>query len=244
MRTIHIKGSRARDAATELSLPLKSPVGESEPAWKAEDFHLGADVYSSDGKDVGKLVHVLVDSDYNLKSLVVKENAQFSGRLFSPGSMLVVDEFIVPKDAVSSVKRDRVDLKLTAAEMRRLPPYLSYREKPESVGEELEDTAAVLGSGPEVPHWLQQVANKSPDELEIDGGENVMLGHTGKKLGTVKDVLFDDDQLVGVVLKPEGLFKKEVILPRRFLDRSDDAAVFAKLDEKDLEHLEPFHPAD
>ena len=53
-------------------------------------------------------------------------------------------------------------------------------------------------------------------------------------------MLFDGDGLVGIVLKPEGLFKKEVILPRRFLDRSDDAALFAKLDEADLEHLKPF----
>ena len=112
----------------------------------------------------------------------------------------------------------------------------------ETVGEELEDEAGVLGAGPEIPHWLEEVANKPADELEIDGGEPVMLGHTGKKLGEVKDVLFDGDGLVGIVLKPEGLFKKEVILPRRFLDRSDDAALFAKLDEADLEHLKPFAP--
>lgn len=219
-------------------------MGDDDSTLKSEDFHLGADVHSRDGKEVGKLVHVLVDSDYRLKSLVVKESAGFSGRLLSPRSMLVADEFIVPKEAVASVTHDRVDLKLSAAEMRDLPPYLAYREKPESLGEELEDEAGILGSGPEVPHWLEQVANKPPDELEIDEGENVMLGRTGKKLGTVKDVLFDGDELVGVVLKPEGLFTKEVILPRRFLDRSDDAALFARLDEKDVEHLEPFHPPD
>jgi sporulation protein YlmC with PRC-barrel domain len=219
-------------------------VGDEDSIWKAEDFHLGAEVHSGNGKEVGKLAHLLVDGDYRLKSLVVKESAGFSGRSLTPGSMLVADEFIVPKDAVASVTRERVDLKLSAAEMRDLPPYLSYREKGESVGEEIEDEAAILGSGPEVPHWLEQVANKPPDELEIDGGENVMLGHTGKKLGIVKDALFDGDELVGVVLKPEGLFKKEVILPRRFLDRSDDAALFARLDENDLEHLEPFQPPD
>jgi sporulation protein YlmC with PRC-barrel domain len=217
-------------------------VGDAQPTLKAEDFHLGAEVYSSDGKDVGKLVHVLVDSDYRLQAVVVKESRRFSGRLLSPGSMLLADEFIVPKEAVRAVTHDRVELNLAAADVRRLPPYLSYAEKPESVGEEVEDFAAVLGSGPEVPHWLEQVANKPASELEIDGGENVMLGDTGKKLGTVKDVLFDGDELVGVVLQPEGLFKREVILPRRFLARSDDAALFAQLDEKDLEHLTPFHP--
>ncbi len=219
-------------------------MGDQESTLKAEDFHLGADVYSSDEKEVGKLVHVLVDSDYRLVSLVVKESGGFSGQRLSPGSLLVADEVVIPNEAVKEVTHDRVDLNLSAADVRRLPPYLSYREKGESVGEEAEDFAAVLGSGPEVPHWLEQVANKPANELEIDGGENVMLGDTGKKLGTVKDVLFDDNQLVGVVVRPDGLFKKDVILPRRFLARSDDAALFALLDDKDLEHLKPFEAKD
>jgi len=107
-----------------------------------------------------------------------------------------------------------------------------------------QDTAGVLGSGPEVPNWMEQIANKPEGDLEIDGGENVMLGRTGKRLGTVHDVLFDDDQLVGIVLKPEGWFKSDVILPRRFLDRSDDLALFANIDEHDLENLKPFQPGD
>lgn len=209
-----------------------------------ETFHLGAEVRSSDGEEVGRLAHVLVGPDYGLRALVIKESGRFSGHLFSPGSLLVNDEFIVPKEAVRSLSRDRVELSLTAADVRRLPPYLAYRERDESVVEGLEDTAGVLGSGPEVPNWLQQVANKPADELEIDGGENVMLGHTGKKLGTVQDVLFDGDQLVGIVLKPAGWFKSEVILPRRFLERSDDLALFANIDERDVENLKPFQAED
>lgn len=210
----------------------------------AEDFHLGADVYSNDGQHIGRLVHVLVDGEYRLVSLVVKENGRFSGHLLSPSSFLLNDEFIVPKAAARSVTHDRVELAMGAADARHLPPYLSYREKAESVGEELEDEAGVLALGPGIPHWMEQVANKPAGELEIDGGENVMLQDTGKKLGTVKDVLFDGGQLVGVVLLPEGLLQHEVILPRRFLDRGDDLALFATIDETDLEHLKPFQPAD
>jgi len=156
--------------------------------------------------------------------------------------MLAAAEFNVPRDAIKSVGHDRIDLALTSAEARSLQPYMSYREKTETITEEAEDFVGVLSTSPEIPNWIEQVANKPPGALEIDGGENVMLGHTGKKLGTVKDVLFDGDELVGVVLRPEGLFKREVILPRRFLSRSDDAALFAELDESDLEHLAPFEP--
>ena len=215
-------------------------MGEAQ----TEHFHLGAEVRSSDGKEVGRLVHVLVDSNYELKALVIKESGRFSGHLFSPGSMLLNDELIVPKDAAGKVTRDRIDLTLSSADVRKLPPYLAYRERSESLTEGLEDTAGVLGSGPELPNWLEQVANKPDTELEIDGGENVMLGGTGRKLGTVQDVLFDDDQLVGIVLKPEGFFRSEVILPRRYLERSDDLALFVNIEEKDLKQLQPYNPGD
>lgn len=211
---------------------------------RADDFHLGARVVASDGKDIGELAHVLVDSDYSLKGVVVRESGRFSGGWLSPGSMLVANEFIVPRDAIRSVDHDRVELRTSSAGARKLKPYLAYRERGETLTEGLEDEVGALGSGPEIPHWLEQVANKPAGELEIDGGENVMLGHTGKKLGTVKDVLFDGDQLVGVVLRPDGLFSQEVILPRRFLSRSDDAALFAQLTDNDLEKLKPFAPKD
>jgi hypothetical protein len=35
-----------------------------------------------------------------------------------------------------------------------------------------------------------------------------------------------------------------MILPRRFLDRSADLALFANIDEKDVEQLTPFKPSD
>jgi len=207
-----------------------------------EDFHLGADVYAADGREVGKLAHLIVGPEYGLRALIVRENASFSPQRLAPGSWLVADEFVVPNDAATKVTRERIDLGLSAADLRRLPPYVSYREKGETVAEVLEDSAGVLGSGPELPNWMEQVANKGRDELEIDGGENVMIGRTGKRLGTVKDVLFDDDQLVGVVLQPDGWFKSEVVLPRRMLERSDDLALFVNVEEKDVKRLAPFDP--
>ncbi len=66
-------------------------------------------------------------------------------------------------------------------------------------------------------------------------------GRTGKKLGTVRDVILDDGELVGVVVHPAGFFKEDVLLQTRFLGRSDDLALFAHLSEADLAHLTPFH---
>ncbi|HZQ49958.1 MAG TPA: PRC-barrel domain-containing protein [Candidatus Dormibacteraeota bacterium] len=208
---------------------------------KADDFHLGAEVVSSDAKVVGELKRVLVEGPgYGLKALVVKEGGRFSGLLLAPGSALLADEVIVPLDAIGEVTHDRIQLKVAAADVRRMAPYLEFRTRETTSAEALEDESSVLALSPAIPHSVEEVANKAAGDLEIEGGENVMLGHSGKRLGSVRDVLFDDGDLVGVVLQPEGWFKRDVILPRRFLDRSDDAALFAQLTESDVENLEPF----
>lgn len=221
-------------------------MGSDQPGSPDEDFHLGAAILSSDGREIGTLSRLLVGKDdLSLKAFVVKESRRFSGHLLSPGSWLLADEVVVPRGEVSSVSRDRVVLKVTANAVRNLPAYLSYRYREETAGEGFrEEAISALSSSPAIPSSLEQVANKRADELEIEGGENVMLGHTGKRLGTVKDVLFDSSELVGVVILPDGVLKEEVILPRRFLQRSDDLALFAELSDVDLEHLKPFEPAD
>ena len=211
---------------------------------KADDFHLGAGVVSSDGREVGELRRVLVeDPDYSLRAIVVKEGSRFSGLGLAPGSLLLADEFVVPIDAIGEVDHDRIELKIAAADVRRLPPYLGFRNREASATDVLEDEGAVLMLSPAIPHSIEEVANKPAGQLEIEGGENVMLGHSGKRLGSVRDVLFDEGELVGIVLQPEGWFKQDVILPRRFLDRSDDAALFATLEEDEVERLAPFDPS-
>src|SRR5581483_4564244 len=182
---------------------------------KADDFHLGAEVVSSDAKVVGELKRVLVEGPgYGLKALVVKEGGRFSGLLLAPGSALLADEVIVPLDAIGEVTHDRIQLKVAAADVRRMAPYLEFRTRETTSAEALEDESSVLALSPAIPHSVEEVANKAAGDLEIEGGENVMLGHSGKRLGSGRDVLFDDGDLVGVVLQPEGWFKRDVSLPR------------------------------
>jgi uncharacterized protein YrrD len=86
----------------------------------------------------------------------------------------------------------------------------------------------------------QEIANKPAGQIEIDRGENVMLGKTGHRLGRVQDVLFDHGELIGVVIRPDGLFTRDVVLPIRFISRADDMALFANLDKADIDQLKPY----
>jgi hypothetical protein len=128
---------------------------------------------------------------------------------------------------------------MSGPEVRRQPLYLSYRREPQRgrlapVVEEGE----FVGGGLGLPK-AEEIANKPADQIEIDRGENVMLGTTGRRLGRVQDVLFDHGKLIGVVIRPEGFFKRDVVLPIGFIVRADDMALFAQLTEADIEQLKP-----
>jgi sporulation protein YlmC with PRC-barrel domain len=208
------------------------------------DFHPGAAAYSADGVHVGQLHRVIVDAEsLDLHELIVQETRRFAGHVFAPGTALITDDVIVPLDAVKQAAHDRVDLTLTAAEVRRLRPYLSYAYAPLTSRDVWRMVVAEVGQTAYIPPVIETAA-KADSEMEIEAGENIMLGHTGRKLGTVKDIIFDGREFVGVVMHPAGFFTEDVILQVRFLERSDDAALFARLSEDDVRHLQPFHPDD
>ncbi len=208
------------------------------------DFHLGANVVASDGRTVGTLVSVIVDeAGFDPRALVVKEEESLAGRLRAAESLFITDEVVIPIAAVQSASHDLVRLSMSAPDIRREPLYLSYRPKAPTVEEAAVEEGELLTGGLALPTF-EEIAHKPKGEIEIDRGENVMLGKTGHRLGRVHDVLFDHGKLIGVVIRPDGFFKRDVVLPIRFIDRADDMALFAHLDESDVEHLKPFVDAE
>jgi sporulation protein YlmC with PRC-barrel domain len=205
------------------------------------DFRLGAVVAAEDGSKAGTLTSVLVEADgFDPRALVIKDESTLAGRLVSDEKFFITDEVVVPIAAVESASHDLIRLSMSVDDIRKQPPYLSYRFGALSAGEAGLEEVDFLGGGLGLPANAQEMANKPADQIEIDHDENVMLGTTGHRLGRVQDVLFDNGELVGIVIKPEGFFKQDVVLPIRFISRADDMALFADLKESDIEQLEPF----
>ncbi|HEY4889535.1 MAG TPA: PRC-barrel domain-containing protein [Candidatus Dormibacteraeota bacterium] len=204
------------------------------------DFRLGADVVDSEGRKAGRLVSVIVDEKgFDPKALVVKDAVTLAGRLLAGEKLFTTDEVVIPITAVESATHDLVRLSMSGADIRSQPLYLSYRRVPLTAEDAVVEEGELLGGGLGLPK-AEEIANKPEGEIEIDSGENVMLGTTGNRLGTVRDVLFDHGKLAGVVIRPDGFFKRDVVLPISFIDRADDMALFAHLDESDIEQLKPF----
>jgi sporulation protein YlmC with PRC-barrel domain len=219
--------------------------GAGSGAHKMDDFHLGASVHTSDGHHAGTLQRIIVDADsWDPRALIVKETEWFSGRVLAPGAGLMVAEVIVPLDAVASITRSDVRLKLDKQATRALPPYLSYRYQFLQPGAQWQYAAALV-SGPlglGMIRGFSETADKAPGDIEIRHGENVMIGHGGDKFGTVQDVLFDEGELVGIRVRPSGFFTADVVVQVRFLDRSDDLALFLRMSPEDVTHLAKAEP--
>jgi uncharacterized protein YrrD len=208
---------------------------------RLSDFRLGADVVASDGSHAGTLASVLVEAKgYDPKAIVVKDDSSIAGRLLADEKFFITDEVLVPIAAVASATHELIRLSMSTDDLHRQAPYLSYRFKPLTRGEASLEEVDFLGGGLGLPANAEEVANKPADEIEIDRDENVMLGKTGHRLGRVHDLLYDQGDLVGLVIRPDGFFKRDVVLPIRFISRADDMALFADLDESDVERLKPF----
>jgi uncharacterized protein YrrD len=204
------------------------------------DIRLGSDVMSSDDVSVGTIVSLLVDADgFTPQALVVKHEESLAGRVLAAEKFFTTDEVVIPISAVVSATHDEVHLSMSAQDVRRQPLYLSYRRAAPTTEEAVVEEGQLITGGLGLPK-VEEVANKSDNQIEIDRGENVMLGTTGHRLGRVEDVLLDHGQLIGVVIRPEGFFKRDVVLPIRFINRADDMALFADLTESDIEQLKPF----
>jgi sporulation protein YlmC with PRC-barrel domain len=211
------------------------------------DLRLGASVHTSDGHHAGTLQRIVVDAEsWDPRALIVRETNWFSGRTFAPGAGMMVAEVIVPLNAIEVAGPDGIRLSLDKRATRALPPYLSYQYKPLERGDGVAYAAALvggsLGVGPMFP-LLQETAAKPEGQIEIRHGENVMIGHGGEKLGTVEDVLFDEGELAGIVVRARGFFAHDVVVQVRFLDRSDDMALFLRMTPEDVKRLSEAPPA-
>lgn len=204
------------------------------------DFCLGSDVVDSDGGKAGRLVRVLVEQDgFDPRALVVQDETTLMGRLMAEERFFITDEVVIPIAAVESATHDQVRLSMSGSDIRSQESYLSYRIKPQSRGGVLLQAAQTTIGGFGLPS-ADEIANKPESQFEIDKDENVMLGKTGHRLGRVHDLLFDHGELIGVVIRPNGHKKRDVVLPIRFINRADDMALFADITASDIEQLKPF----
>jgi uncharacterized protein YrrD len=200
-------------------------------------IELGWDVYTRDGRKIGSVDRLVLNSqNQHLEQLVVDEGILSTGKL-------------IDIDLVDRVEGKRVVLSLATAQAEQLPNFVStqFVDAPaetwagySSVAPGTIGAGRVLYGGPLVgagypgsaaPAYVddvgaapvvENVRNLPEQDVVVDSGSDV-VGADGKKVGTVDRVLYGQDGVVeSVVVKAGFLFKHEVTIPGDLIAEIDE----------------------
>jgi uncharacterized protein YrrD len=204
-------------------------------------IELGWDVYSSDGRKIGSVDRLVLNSqNQHLEQLVVDEG------IFSTGKLIDLD-------LVDRVEDKKVVLSLATAQAEQLPDFVStqFVDAPvetwagySSVAPGTLGAGHILYGGPLLGAGfpgaagaayvddvgatpvVENVRNLPEQDVVVDAGSDV-VGADGKKVGTVDRVLYGQDGAVqGIVVKAGFLFKHEVTIPGDWVAEVDDDRIW------------------
>jgi uncharacterized protein YrrD len=218
-------------------------------ALNVTDLRVGADVFSAGGDKLGQLDRVVLRrADLSVTHIVIDIGFLRSGRRLWEGGFGLDYDRIVPVDQVRSVTGDRVELALTAEQFRDAPEYTSESfETPQDLtpGEfdipdvvnRLQGMAALIGSTSNA--WLVEKRNRPLDSVEVREGADVWRREPHEKLGDVSRVLLDEatGSLRALVIERGLLFKRDVVLPVRYVTELLDEVVRVDISDAELDQL-------
>jgi len=211
---------------------------------------LGRDVYSSDGRKLGSIDRLVLNSEnQHLEQIVVDEG------FFSTGKLVDVD-------LVDRVEDDRVVLSLATVQAEQLPEFVSTQfvdapadalvgypgPSPSTLG-----AGRVLYGGPMLgvgypagatslgademgaAPIVENVRNIPEQDVIVDAGSDV-VGSDGKKVGTVDRILYGEDGTVeSVVVKAGFIFKHEVTIPGRLVAELDEDQIMLSVPAAEIQ---------
>ena len=216
------------------------------------DLHAGAAVYSRDGHKLGELHRVVLRrGDLMASHVVVDIGFLRSGRGIWQGGFGLDYDRVVPIDEVASAGDDRVDLKLSAEEFKGTPEYtVESFEAPRDLSpndfdvpdmiersRQISDYVANIGAN----FWLYEGLNKPAESVDIEAGTPVWRQDPHEKLGEVDRVLLGRDGVAqAFVVRRGAIFKREVVLPLRYVTELLDGLVRVDIADDHLKALREY----
>lgn len=213
-----------------------------------ENLHPGAEVVSSDAKEVGKLHAIVVDPrDNEVTQVVVNAGPHFPEPGF--GDPRLVE---APIDQVEDAGERRVTLRATADEFRAMPVYAERRFFPARSRDEAPagnvwwNTGVAIGAslsgiltGIAVPG---ETFRRAEFERHILDDTPVWREAPRDHIGDVERVLIDEetDEIRGLVIRRGALLSHEVVLPMEYVTEIQDGVIHARISDEKLEGLERF----
>jgi sporulation protein YlmC with PRC-barrel domain len=218
-------------------------------------IELGVHVWTQEGKEVGKVSKLVVDTDaQTLDSFVV--HTQWMG-----------NDLTVPMDKVERVDADEtIHLTIAEEQFLQLPQYFVEKFVTNSASPGMEDydgasrgmmplsTPGLSGSTPVGQEWtpgsgpfigyvdmsssvVTEQSSMSENEFGISKGTKVLAGD-GSHVGNVHELsVTDDGKLRGLIVTSGHIIKHQRFIPMEEVADADSSAVYVRLSASDFHHL-------
>jgi sporulation protein YlmC with PRC-barrel domain len=217
-----------------------------------ENLRHGAHVESAEGKDIGRLHSVVVDPrDNEVTHIVVNAGPHFPEPGFGAPELINV-----PIDEMADAGEDKVVLRCSRDEFRKLPQYVDrdftparYRERdaaPTDYAHRLWNTGVAIAAsfaslltGIAVP---AETVRKASFEREILNDAPVWRLEPHTHIGDVERVLVNDetDEIKELVIRRGVLFHEDAVLPMDYVTEIQDGVVHVQLTDEELRGLQGY----
>ena len=205
---------------------------------------LGAQVRTSDGKDVGKIEKLIVHPESGeVQAVVVRQG------------FILTNDVAIPFEALESSTEDGLRLSYTEDQVKDLPGFVEENYTTPATGYQspfgyptpglLWPTDPVAGYG--TPGLGYGAGRASPEQsapprqdhtattAAIDEGTDV-ISRDGEKVGEVHSVAVDADtgQPTGFIVRKGFLFTEDLELPATAIEAVDERGVYLNLDKDEV----------
>ena len=216
-----------------------------------DNLRHGAEIISTDNKEVGKLHAVVVDPrDNEVTHIVVNTGPHFPQPGFGAPNLVTV-----PIEDMADAREEKVILKCTKRKFAQMPAYVerdftpphpSWRE-PEWVHRENSlwavgvAVAASLASLTGIPVPLETF-RKAKFERHIMNDAPVWREEPHSHIGDVERVLVDEEseEIAALVIRRGAFFADDVILPIDHVTEILDGVIHVRITDDELRRLEVF----
>lgn len=217
-----------------------------------QPLKFGVSVVTTDGRDVGSLFRVVVDTTTAaVTAITVRRRLLESGDLLKPGGWDRPRDLRVAIGAVTGADETEARVSLSEEEFRALPPYTTAEgadpARSQPAGVEVEEIAtqvsAALGGNYAVAH--DETENRTPSERHVGHDARVWERDPHTHVGDLDAVLMDDvnNRITGLVVRQGVLFSHDVLVPGNYYADLEDDLIHIDIPTGDIHALPPYRGA-
>jgi sporulation protein YlmC with PRC-barrel domain len=216
-----------------------------------DNLHHGAHVESKEGKDLGRLHSVVIDPrDNEVTHIVVNTGPRFPEPGFGAPELINV-----PIEQMDDAGEDKVVLRATRDEFRKLPQYVERDFTPARAAPPVEHTDPahfLWNTGVALAASLSRIltgialpvetVRKASFEREILNDAPVWRLQPHTHIGDVERVLVDEDtdEIKELVIRRGAVFHEDVVLPIGYVTEILDGVVHVQLTDAELRRLQAY----